>query len=49
MPAIAPYGSWKSPITSETVVAEAVGLGGIALDGGDITGWSPGRPKAGGG
>ena len=47
MPAIAPYGSWKSPITSETVVAEAVGLGGMALDGGDIY-WLESRPAEGG-
>ena len=43
----APYGSWKSPITSESIVAEAVGFGGIALDGGDIY-WLESRPSEGG-
>ena len=30
--AVAPYGSWKSPITSDLIVAEAIGLDQIALD-----------------
>ena len=47
MPATAPYGSWKSPITSESIVAEAVGFGGVALDGGDIY-WPESRPSEGG-
>ncbi len=47
MATTAPYGSWKSPITSETIVAEAVGLGGIALDGDDIY-WLESRPSDGG-
>ncbi len=47
MPTTAPYGSWKSPITSETIVAEAVGFGGIALDGRDIY-WLESRPSEGG-
>ncbi len=47
MPTIAPYGSWKSPITSESIVAEAVGFGGIALHGGDIY-WLESRPSEGG-
>ncbi len=29
----APYGSWKSPITSDLIVAGTIGLGEIALDG----------------
>ena len=28
-----PYGSWTSPITSDLIVAEAIRLGEIALDG----------------
>ena len=47
MPTTAPYGSWKSPITSESIVAEAVGFGGIALDGDDIY-WLESRPSEGG-
>ena len=47
MPTTAPYGSWKSPITSESIVAEAVGFGGIALDGEDIY-WLESRPSEGG-
>ena len=47
MPITAPYGSWKSPITSEFIVAEAVGFGGIALDGDDIY-WLEARPSEGG-
>src|ERR671929_182335 len=32
-PSVAPYGSWKSPITSDLIVSATVGLGQIALDG----------------
>lgn len=44
---VAPYGSWKSPITSDSLVSETVGLGQIALDGEDVY-WSEMRPKEGG-
>jgi dipeptidyl aminopeptidase/acylaminoacyl peptidase len=43
VPQIAPYGSWKSPITADLIVAGTIGLGGIALDGDDVY-WSEGRP-----
>ncbi len=43
MPHITPYGSWKSPITSDLIVAEATGLGQIALDGQDVY-WVEMRP-----
>ena len=46
-PITAPYGSWKSPITSQTIVAESVNFGGIALDGNDIY-WLEARPSEGG-
>ena len=46
-PRTAPYGSWKSPITSELIVAESIGLGDIALDGDDIY-WVESRPSEGG-
>src|SRR5262245_31775664 len=32
----APYGSWKSPVTSDLIVSATIGLGQIALDGADI-------------
>jgi dipeptidyl aminopeptidase/acylaminoacyl peptidase len=37
------YGSWKSPITSDLIVSETIGLGRIVLDGEDIY-WSEMRP-----
>lgn len=40
---IAPYGSWKSPITSDLIVSESVGLGSIAVDN-DDTLWTEARP-----
>ena len=33
---VAPYGSWRSPITSDVIVAESIGIGEIRLDGDDI-------------
>jgi len=44
---IAPYGSWKSPVTSDLIVAGTIGLGEIALDGRDIY-WVEMRPTEGG-
>ena len=46
-PRTAPYGSWKSPVTSDLIVAGTVGLGEIALDGQDIY-WVEMRPTEGG-
>ena len=43
-PRLAPYGTWKSPITSDLIVAETIGLGQIVLDGEDIY-WTETRPK----
>jgi dipeptidyl aminopeptidase/acylaminoacyl peptidase len=40
---ISPYGSWGSPITSDSIVAGTVGLGQIALDGDDVY-WVETRP-----
>ncbi|OGO63431.1 MAG: peptidase [Chloroflexi bacterium RBG_19FT_COMBO_55_16] len=44
---IAPYGSWKSPITSDLIVSETIGLGAISPDGVDIY-WIEVRLKEGG-
>jgi dipeptidyl aminopeptidase/acylaminoacyl peptidase len=44
---VAPYGSWKSPITSDLVASETVGLRRIVLDGKDIY-WKEMRPNEGG-
>ncbi|MFW6264134.1 MAG: S9 family peptidase [Cyanobacteriota bacterium] len=43
----ASFGSWKSPITSNVIVSESIGLGAIALDNEDIY-WLEGRPSEGG-
>ena len=42
-PTVAPYGSWKSPITTDLMVAGGVSLGQIELDGDDVY-WVEGRP-----
>jgi len=41
---IAPYGSWKSPITSDLIVSESIGLGQPMLDGGAVY-WLELRPQ----
>jgi dipeptidyl aminopeptidase/acylaminoacyl peptidase len=46
-PQLSPYGSWKSPITSDLIVAGSIGLGQIKLDRSDIY-WSESRPAEGG-
>ncbi len=43
----APYGSWPTPFTSALVVADAVRLGELAVDGDDVL-WAEGRPAEGG-
>jgi dipeptidyl aminopeptidase/acylaminoacyl peptidase len=40
----APYGSWRSPITSDLIVAESITLSEARLDGGNIY-WLEGRPQ----
>src|SRR5690242_12983033 len=42
-----PYGAWRSPITSELIVAETIGLGDVIVDGPDIY-WIESRPGEGG-
>ena len=40
----APFGTWKSPITSDLIVAKTVGLGGPGVDGDDFY-WVESRPS----
>jgi dipeptidyl aminopeptidase/acylaminoacyl peptidase len=47
MTEILPYGAWRSPITSDLIVGETIGLGDILVDGSDIY-WIEGRPSEGG-
>ncbi|NJN86917.1 MAG: S9 family peptidase [Leptolyngbyaceae cyanobacterium SL_7_1] len=42
-PTLAPYGSWKSPITADMIVAGTIRLGEVRLDAGTIY-WSEMRP-----
>ncbi|NUN64373.1 prolyl oligopeptidase family serine peptidase [Pseudanabaena biceps] len=44
---IAPYGSWKSPISSDLIVSNSIRLGAIAIDDGQVY-WNEGRPTEGG-
>jgi len=44
---VTPYGAWRSPITARLLVADAVGLGAIRVDGRDLY-WSESRPSEGG-
>ena len=43
----APYGTWKSPITSDLIVKESIGLGQVKMDGDDVY-WIEMRPSEGG-
>ena len=47
MPVTAPYGSWKSPITTALIVSGAVGLGQVALEDDNVY-WVEMRPSEGG-
>ena len=42
-----PYGAWRSPITSDLIVAEAIGLSEVRIDGDDVY-WIESRPSDGG-
>lgn len=44
---VAPYGTWKSPITADLIASTVIGLDFIILDGND-TYWTEMRPKEGG-
>jgi dipeptidyl aminopeptidase/acylaminoacyl peptidase len=41
---VSPYGSWKSPITSDLIAAEAIGLTEVNLDGDGVY-WLETRPR----
>lgn len=41
---IAPYGSWKSPVSTNLIVAGALSLGQVVVDGEDVY-WTEGRPQ----
>ena len=43
-PQVAPYGSWKSPVTSDLIVSGTIRLGEILLDGEDVY-WIEMRPE----
>jgi dipeptidyl aminopeptidase/acylaminoacyl peptidase len=47
MPETFPYGSWRSPITSDLIVGESIGLSAVLVDGDDIY-WIESRPSEGG-
>jgi dienelactone hydrolase len=40
----APYGSWKSPISSDLIVAQSIGLSEVRIDGGQVS-WLESRPQ----
>jgi len=44
MPSVAPYGTWPSPITADTIVGDSIRLGPPRVLGGDIC-WTEGRPQ----
>src|SRR5215213_863502 len=44
---VAPYGSWRSPISSDVIVRSVVGLAEVVTDGGDVY-WLESRPGEGG-
>ena len=44
MTQIAPLGSWKSPITTDLIVAGTIGLSSITIDDNDVYGLE-GRPS----
>jgi hypothetical protein len=41
---VAPYGSWKSPITSDLIVVGSIGLSQLKMDGRAVY-WTEGRPS----
>jgi hypothetical protein len=46
-PCIAPYGSWKSPISADLIASATIGIGQVVLDRDDVY-WTELRPNEGG-
>lgn len=44
---VAPYGTWRSPFSSDLIVSESIRLSEALIDGEDIY-WLEGRPSEGG-
>src|SRR5258707_15521526 len=44
MPAVAPFGSWRSPISAQILVQGAIRFGDVTIDG-DTLYWVEGRPE----
>jgi hypothetical protein len=44
IPKTAPYGSWKSPLTSDLIAAQSISLSEPRLDGEQVY-WLEGRPQ----
>src|SRR5262245_1552344 len=44
LPKTAPYGSWKSPITSDLIVCQSIGLSEVRFDG-EVLYWLEARPQ----
>ncbi len=47
MTEVASYGTWRSPITGDAIVAESIGLDGVAFHNGNLY-WTESRPTEGG-
>lgn len=43
-PQTAPYGTWRSPITSDLIVSSSIGLGAVAWAGTDLY-WLEADPR----
>ena len=44
LPQVAPYGSWKSPITSDLIVSQTIGIGSVVINNDNIF-WLEKRPQ----
>ena len=46
-PKASPFGSWRSPITSDLIVQDSISILDVLVDGDDVY-WLEGRPREGG-